>query len=205
MCYTASMGEAHDKIIGFYDKHIDEFGSGPRAVGWGDKHSQEARFGAMCRVGDLEGKSILDVGCGLGDFYAYLTGHYGHVDYTGIDINPRYIEKARQLRPAAHFAVADFGEYAGGPFDYVVASGIFSVKIPEYKNIYFGQIKKMFALARKGVAFTMLDAAHHPNDETYAAYSIEEVRGLCRSLTDDVVVYHDYLPHDFTMVLKRRG
>lgn len=198
------MSGASDKIIGFYDRHIDEHGSGPRAVGWGDEKSQAARFASLCRAGDFEGAPVLDVGCGLGDFYVYLKDHYENVGYVGSDINPRYIEKARQLYPDAEFEVADLEEYKGGPFDYVVASGVFSVKIPDYKTIYFGQIKKMFAMARNGIAFTMLDRESHPNDDTYAAYAVEEVRAFCLSLTDDVSIYHDYLPHDFTVILKRR-
>lgn len=197
------MSGARDKIMKFYDRHIDEHGSSPRAVGWGDEKSQAARFASLCRVGDLEGASALDVGCGLGGFYGYLKDHYESVRYIGIDINPRYIEKARKLYPDAEFEVADFEECKAMPFDYVVASGVFSVKIPDYKEIYFGQIKKMFAIARKGIAFTMLDRNGHPDDDIYAAYEIEEVRAFCLSLTDDVVIYHDYLQHDFTVALKR--
>ena len=179
------MKDVSKKILSFYNDHINEHGSGPRAVGWSDERSQTLRFASLCRIGDLTGSSILDVGCGWGDLYDYLNGHYEGVRYMGIDINPRYIERAKELHPEARFEVADFGEYEGGPFDYVFASGVFSVKIPDYKEIYFGQIKTMFAMARKGVAFTMLDEAYHANDETYAAYSPEEVRGVCLSLTDD--------------------
>lgn len=196
------MSGSSDKIIGFYDDHIDRYGSGPRAVGWNDERSQSLRFAAVCKVGDLEGASVLDVGCGLGDFYGYLVDHYENVEYTGIDINPRYIERARQLYPDAKFEVADFEEYIGGPFDYVVASGVFAVKIPDYKEVYFKQIEKMFKIARKGIVFTMLNEAHHPNDEIYAAYSVEEVRTFCLLLTNTVVVYQDYLPHDFTIIVK---
>jgi SAM-dependent methyltransferase len=199
------MSEAAKKILSFYDEHIDEYGSGPKAVGWNDGQSQTARFAALCKVGDLDGSSVLDVGCGLGDFYGYLEGHYEGVEYTGIDINPRYVERARKLYTEAHFEVVDFEEYTGGPFDYVCASGAFAVKIPQYKEVYFGQIKKMFEIARRGVAFTMLDERQHPNDASYAAYSVEEVRTFCLSLTNDVVVYHDYLPHDFTVILKLPG
>ncbi|KKU75665.1 MAG: hypothetical protein UY00_C0036G0015 [Candidatus Wolfebacteria bacterium GW2011_GWA1_47_6] len=89
------MRETSKKILSFYDQHIDEFGSGPRAVGWSDTKSQETRFAAMCKVGDLDNRSVLDVGCGLGDFYIYLKDRYQGVEYTGIDINPRYIEQAK--------------------------------------------------------------------------------------------------------------
>lgn len=197
------MSDFSKKILSFYNNHINEHGSGPRAMGWSDERSQLLRFAALCKVGDLEGSLVLDVGCGFGDLYRYLADHYERIGYTGIDINPRYIQRARELYPDAKFEVADFGEYAGGRFDFVVASGAFAVKIPNYKETYFKQIEKMFDIARKGIAFTMLDEKHHPNDETYAAYSPEGVKAFCMSLTNDIIIDHSYLPHDFTVVLKK--
>jgi len=197
------MRETSKKILSFYDQHIDEFGSGPRAVGWSDTKSQETRFAAMCKVGDLDNRSVLDVGCGLGDFYIYLKDRYQGVEYTGIDINPRYIEQAKALYLDAHFEVADFGAYESGPFDYICASGVFAVKIPNYREGYFGQIKKMVKMARKGVSFTMLNEKNHPNDETYAAYSAEKVKNFCLTLADDSILVQDYLPHDFTVVIRK--
>lgn len=199
------MSDASKKILSFYDGHIDEHDSGPRAVGWNDKRSQEARFAAVCRVGDLDGMSVLDVGCGLGDLCGYIENRFQNVQYAGIDINPRYIERARQAYPSAHFEVVDFNTYEGKPADYVFASGVFAIKIPDHKKLYFEQIKRMFALARKGIAFTMLNVAQHADDEIYAAYSIDEVRELCLTMTDDVAVYQDYLPHDFTVVVRHRS
>ena len=198
------MTEPTPKLLSFYDKHIDEHGSGPRAVGWGSAGSQRVRFKELCEIGDVSNSSMLDVGCGLGDLYEYLAGRYNGVEYAGIDINPRYVKRAREAHPEAHFEVADFGTYEGKKFDYILASGAFSVKIQNYKEVYFKHIEKMFAMARKGVAFNILDKEHHPDDESYAAYSVAEVRNFCLSLTDNVVIRHDYLPHDFTVLLGKR-
>lgn len=205
MRHISDMSESSKKILSFYDEHIDTYAAGPRAVGWSDERSQQARFAALCTVGDLNGCSVLDVGSGLGDLSKYLGDRYANVRYTGVDINPRYIERTRQLYPDASFEVADFAEYGGGPFDYVVASGAFSVLVPNYKEIYFGQIRKMFAMARKGIACTMLDERYHPSDGTYAVYAIDEVREFCLTFTDDVSIKNDYLPHDFTVIMRKEN
>jgi ubiquinone/menaquinone biosynthesis C-methylase UbiE len=42
------------------------------------------------QIGSTEGKHILDLGCGIGSFRPYFAGRY-----TGVDVNPAYIEKAR--------------------------------------------------------------------------------------------------------------
>ena len=47
-------------------------------------------------------RRVLDVGCGPGT----NTGHFAHTDYVGVDINPRYIESARQ-RHGRTYVVAD--------------------------------------------------------------------------------------------------
>lgn len=41
------MSTSSKKILSFYDKHIDTHEYGPRAVGWSDKQSQDARFAAL--------------------------------------------------------------------------------------------------------------------------------------------------------------
>jgi SAM-dependent methyltransferase len=54
----------------------------------------------------LQVRSVLDVGCGPG----INTRHFAHTRYRGIDINPRYIEYARQ-RYGRDFIVADVCTY----------------------------------------------------------------------------------------------
>ena len=62
---------------------------------------------------------VLDVGCGPGT----NTGHFGHADYVGVDINPRYIAYARR-RYGREFLVADVtaGPDLGARFDCVLVN-----------------------------------------------------------------------------------
>src|SRR5256885_3509708 len=59
-------------------------------------------------------RRVLDVGCGPGT----NTGHFGHADYVGVDINPRYIAYARR-RYGREVLVADVtaGPNLGARFD----------------------------------------------------------------------------------------
>lgn len=44
-----------------------------KTLGWRDAHTQESRFAAFCRWGDLNGLKVLDLGCGYGDLkYFFL-------------------------------------------------------------------------------------------------------------------------------------
>lgn len=66
---------------------------------------------------------VLDVGCGPGT----NTRHFRHVDYyLGIDLNPRYIEYARQ-RYGRDFRVADITTYTVPPsqrFDFILVNSL---------------------------------------------------------------------------------
>ena len=66
-----------------------------------------AKFAPILRNNDLGTvRRVLDVGCGPGTNCPY----FDHTDYLGLDINPRYIEFARQ-RYGRRFEVADATQY----------------------------------------------------------------------------------------------
>jgi hypothetical protein len=56
----------------FYMSKLIGFNSPFYRVGWKSQQTQEARFNALLAIGNLKGKSILDLGCGLGCLYGYL-------------------------------------------------------------------------------------------------------------------------------------
>ena len=55
-----------------YRDRLQQHGPGDRALASGTTERNAIRFGVLKSVGDLEGKSVLDLGCGLADFYAWL-------------------------------------------------------------------------------------------------------------------------------------
>jgi trans-aconitate methyltransferase len=191
-----------DKMNNFYNSAIDAYGLyDPRALHWQDPFSQLERFRILCEVGPLAGKEILDVGCGFGDLYGYIVKKCGDVSYTGIDINERMIDAARAKYSNATFIAQDFYDYNGTMVDFALASGAFSYKIPDHKQMYFGFIRKMYDLSRKAVAFNMLNARYHVDDEIYAAYLATEVYDWCTSFTDKILIRQDYMYQDFTVYL----
>ena len=70
------------------------------------------------------GMTVLDCGCGPARMLPYLA----HVDYTGIDLNPRHIAYARDhYRGQGRFIVADAAENIsglGGGFDIILVSAL---------------------------------------------------------------------------------
>jgi trans-aconitate methyltransferase len=196
--------EDKKRLKAFYDPAIEGYGPHDvRALRWSEYEGQQERFRVLCEAGVTDGSSVLDVGCGFGDLYDYLRLNFSNVAYLGIDINPNMIDVARTKYAQALFEVADFGTWDGKSRDYVLASGALSFKIPNYRDVYFGYIKKMFELARMAAAFNMLDSRAHIDDETFATYDPYEIEAYCRGLTPRVELRNGYLRQDFTVYLYR--
>ncbi|MFA5997446.1 MAG: class I SAM-dependent methyltransferase [Candidatus Paceibacterota bacterium] len=188
------------KITAFYEDVYAKYGTDARSVHWADEHNQLVRFETLSKIANLSGKSVLDVGCGLGDLYKYFVSHSIPVDYSGIDIVPTFIDRARERFPDGRFLCGD-AETLNTEYDYVLASGVLSFVIPNDKEHYFAMIKKMFDHAKEGLAFNMLNETAHPSDDTYLSYNIDEVAKYCKTLSPRVVVVSDYLPWDFTVYM----
>lgn len=75
-----------------------------------------------------EGIRVLDVGCAQGGFASVLAEHLADFRYSGIDINPAMIARARERHPGHSFhAIAedqDWSALAGERFDLVLVLGI---------------------------------------------------------------------------------
>jgi SAM-dependent methyltransferase len=191
-----------ERMEQFYSEAIDTYGAhDPRALRWSTSSAQIERFRVLAEIGDLNHKSVLDIGCGFGDLWGFLNEEHSLHSYTGIDVLPQMIEVARRKYPDIEFEVADFSTFKGKSIDYVLSSGAFSFKIPNHREIYFESIKKMFALSRIGIGFNMLNSKWHIDNDIYATYDPLDIYKLCGSLTDKLVLRQEYLPQDFTFYL----
>jgi ubiquinone/menaquinone biosynthesis C-methylase UbiE len=67
--------------------------------------------------------TLLDIGCGIGSY----RNVFDAVDYTGVDINPSYIESARRAHPhGTKFLVMGAGrlEFPDGTFDAILSTAM---------------------------------------------------------------------------------
>lgn len=176
----------------------------PLSLNWGSRESQELRFAVLAAVGLFEGSSVLDVGCGLGDFYAWQKAQGLGLNYEGIDLTPGMVETAKQRFPEVTFRVSDVLHEPAGEHDFIIASGIFYLRRHDPVGFLERMISTLFSSCRLGLAFNSLSAwsPAQNNDEFYA----DPLRTLefCRTLTPWVVLRHDYHPGDFTIYLRRQ-
>jgi SAM-dependent methyltransferase len=192
----------------FYTDTDARFGVDVRAVNWGSRASQTRRFEILAEIAPLGTHSVLDVGCGQGDFYAWLqdAGHAG--DYLGIDITPRMVQTASRRFPGVSFREADL---MGGDVDselkrdWVFASGIFYLRRHEPFQYMKSAVRKMFGLANKGLAFNSLSSwSDRKGDGEFYADPLQ-VLMFCRGLKARVALRHDYHPGDFTIYMLKEA
>lgn len=208
MAYNRYFEQEQPNIKKFYAKHFEKFGSGAAAAAWHDQFSQEIRFSALTLAGDLDNKKILDVGCGLGDFYGYLQQQKIPVTYTGIDFTEPLIDSAKKKYPDGTFICDDFFSHNfDRTFDYVMASGTFNVLVLEPETYIKQAISRMFNLANHAVALNLLSSYAPEDKKNLTHFNYRDPAALLTlalSLTPYVSLQHHYLPHDFTLILYKQ-
>jgi len=60
---------------------------------------------------NIKPKSVLEVGCGLGDNLKIMTAYWGGAKFIGIDISSQAISFAKEKVPTGNFHVMDSEEY----------------------------------------------------------------------------------------------
>ena len=168
-----------------------------RSLHWSDPANQWERFRILSGIGELKGRKILDVGCGLGDFFSYLEGEKIHGQFIGFDIVEEFLAEARKTHPRHRFEERNIlHRPLTEKFDYVFSSGIYA-----FGNRTFFQemTKEAFRLARYGYAFNLY---HSRNDDRFFRISEGEAEAFCKTLSPRrIVVRKNYLDDDTTFYI----
>jgi SAM-dependent methyltransferase len=193
-------------IIERYTERFKQHGIDIKTLASGNRERQLIRFKIFSEIGDLNGHSVLDIGCGFGDFYQYLKDAGISVDYTGIDICPAFIDVGHQRFPEAHFQFADVQqEDLGRKFDYIVCSQVYNNKLQKENNeqVIRDVIRKGFELCNVAFAIDMITQYVDYKEEKLHYYSPEEIFAFCKGLTKRVMLRHDYPLFEFMVCLYR--
>ena len=195
----------HNANIRFFENLLKEHGPSVEAVGM-NKRSQRKRFDVLTQVGNLEGKSILDVGCGLGDLALHLEKAGIPISYHGVDISRRMIKQARGLRPDLNFDVGDILTWpTTAAWDFVLSNGFGNILTPSNNALMESMLAKMFALCHVAVGVTMTSACTKTPQEDTFYYEPEMIVSIARKLSQNFVLRHDYMPHDMTIFIYKKA
>jgi ubiquinone/menaquinone biosynthesis C-methylase UbiE len=148
-----------DVIRSYYEPNINEDYPDFKVLGWESEESQRLRFDVLVSNVDLNGKKILDVGCGLGNLFEFISSKGIEADYTGVDILEKMIERANKKQLKAKFYKMDIFEanpFKEGQFDVVYASGTFNLNLQNNMEFLKKALIEIFRLSGGVVAFNLL-------------------------------------------------
>jgi SAM-dependent methyltransferase len=195
-----------ENIINRYNERLSKHGYSAETLGWGKKDRRKLRFHILASQWNLNGCSVLDFGCGFGDFYAWAKEEGIHLDYIGVDLNPNLIAEAKKVYPEANLISGDIFKDALPltQYDYIISSGTHNTKIADNKVFIENTFELFNKYSTKGFALNFLsDKAEikYP-DVNYS--SPEYILGLCYKYSNRVVLRNDYMPFEFTVFVDKR-
>lgn len=197
-----SAGDPLKPVRDYWDARARTSGSDCERIESGRK-GQRLRFEAFLGHHDLRGRSVLDIGCGVGDFFDRLQARGIGADYQGLDVSPEMIARARQRFPGARFEVGEAAAVTS-QYDYTVAFAIHNVRVDDGRRILEDALARQFAMSRVAAHMSLLTDRYSGFDPHIQAWRAEEILTLALSITPYASLRHDYLPNDFSVTLYRR-
>jgi 2-polyprenyl-3-methyl-5-hydroxy-6-metoxy-1,4-benzoquinol methylase len=181
---------------------------------WAGPNTQIARFEVLIQHVNLTGKSLLDVGCGLGDLVDFLRRKEIPVHYTGLDVVEEMLARARSTHPRERFLRADLfapstnstdDPLRGETFDVVFCSGALNLNLGNNLEFLPRALQGLLAPARGALVVNFLHARTTTTpDPVYFYYRPADVLSVLQSLLGEgrVQMIEGYLPNDFTVLCR---
>ena len=201
------------EVASYYAAKLEAHGSTSQGVDWNGIESHERRHRQFLYL--LKGNpdaSVIDLGCGFGDFLRFLRAEGYRGSFTGYDIAPSMIEKARQIHGESEDHRWRVGAVPAESADFAIASGIFNVKgdFPNesWSRYVLQTIDILSQAGRHGFAFNMLSTSSDPDRRRPNLYYADPVDMLAHCLARygrSIALLQDYGLYEFTVVVRAIG
>ena len=201
--------EISTKLIDRYSTRYGKLGKNVKTLGWGSEEQQFYRFKETLTLGvDFKGNSILDIGCGFGDYYNFLKTRKNEIvfqSYLGYDINEHLIKEAHDsfiqddtctfevfniLEQKQKDAIADIG----------IMLGVLNLNFKKkYDNYDYSKkvIKNAFALVKECLIVDFLSTnltPNYPKEDFVFYHDPLTMLEFAFTLSSSIVLKHDYAP-----------
>jgi len=183
----------------FYQDNYETYGVTAEGVAWDSAQTQKRRFSAILScLGEIKNDTLVDAGCGFGDFYIYLKEKNRLPKaYTGLDLCAPMVKEAR-FRTGHKIIQRDILSQSIPMADWYVASGSMNL-LTRLETAIF--IQRCFEKSRKGFVFNLLEGREQQGSFSYwLAY---EIITLCRPITEKIEIKEGYMDGDFTVLLRQ--
>lgn len=191
------------EIAAYYDQSCRNSQYGWQASLLFSEDDQYVRFATVNSI-IAPNSSVLDVGCGQGDFCPFAK--IKNLFYTGVDVSGEMIQKAKQKFPAANFVQWDFvSNPIEEKFDYVMALGTFSLKVENQYEYIEKALRQCFANCNKAVAATILttvsDVKYEGDESKLFYYDPAKLFAIASKITPYLIFNTATLPCEVALYM----
>lgn len=211
------MNDKYKLIAQHYEGCFARHGDTHLGVDWPKAEDVDKRYQVMLDMikfrNDNSGKvSLLDFGCGTAHLNEYIISQgISNIEYSGLDISPKFIEVSKAKFPKANFYCVDIiKDYGSLPaFDYVVMNGVFTEKrelsFDEMFAFFQLMIEKVFALTTKGIAFNaMSKAVDWERDDLFHLPTDLLISFLAKKISRHFIIRNDYGLYEYTTYIYKQ-
>jgi SAM-dependent methyltransferase len=177
------------QVQAFWREHYEELGAkGPRWLDYSNERTQAQTLAlALEAAGPLDGREVLDVGCGHGQLSLAARG-LGARRVVGVDVAASCVERNARLHPDIQWIAASvLSMEPGGPFDVV-----FAIEVLQYAPLAEA-LRGLWGLLRPGgrlvavVPYAGCPIVRRVStrfEGRYAAASVPELQAALEALPD---------------------
>jgi Trans-aconitate methyltransferase len=202
------MSDLLAKVARYYSAKLSDFGPSPRGVDWNGEDGQILRFEQLVKLlPEGEKFTVCDIGCGYGAFLPFLKQQRPLAEYLGVDVSPDMVASASVLHGSGCFHV---GSEAPEEVDYIVASGIFNVRMDlpaeDWADYIERTLESFHAGTRRGFAFNCLTSYSDSDRMRPDLYYVDPLAifDFCkRRFSPRVALLHDYPLYEFTLLVRK--
>jgi SAM-dependent methyltransferase len=208
-----SIEETQKKLDEYFTDKLEIHGTTAKGVDYNGQQAQATRFAELVRVIDSSKPfTVTDYGCGYGAMFDYLQENDWAFEYYGVDIIEKMVFAGRETHtdyPNAHFTV---DEKELPVADYLVAAGIFNIKLEspydEWQKFVLKTLPRMNVLCSKGFSFNMLTKYSDADrmverPDLFYGDPLFFFDFCKRNFSRNVALLHDYDLYDFTIIVRK--
>jgi SAM-dependent methyltransferase len=185
----------------FYTTALERHGYTAGGVHWNSEQTQKKRFEVIASLlpGQLDDFTIIDAGCGFGDFFCFLEEqNRSPKAYLGLDCMKPMVEEA-QKRTGCEIRRCNILHDPLDAADYYVCSGAMNI-LERFETHLF--ITRCFEHSKKGFVFNLLEG--RDDSMVYNYFRPDAMRALGQELGAEVKIRRGYLERDFTVAFYKR-
>ncbi|HOX52647.1 MAG TPA: class I SAM-dependent methyltransferase [Fibrobacteria bacterium] len=198
-----------------YRRTFSEFGPTSKGADWGKEEDLELRYRKMLNVmkhdhgSRIDRPTVLDVGCGFGGLASFAPSIGCDAAFTGIDLVREMLDCAATRHPDHDWIQGDAMRFDfSSDFDYVVCNGILTQKLQvgqqEMEEYACDLVKRMFSLARRGIAFNIMsDRVNFTVPNLFYKDPLWMTRYCMDNLSRKTVLDHAYPLYEYTLYVYR--